>query len=53
MIHHLVQVEKCIQTELPKHVLSTDKGSFKQDVIDKITVDSDAQFYWAILSQEI
>ena len=40
---------------LPKHMLATgsDRESFTQDVICKVSDNEDVQFYWAILSQEV
>ena len=50
-----VQVERCVRSLLPRHVLSTlsdDKESFRQDVLSKVVADEEVQFFWAMLSQE-
>ncbi len=44
---------------LPKHILTTssstksDRDSFTQDVLHKVSNNDNVQFHWTILSQEI
>ncbi len=53
--HFFVQVELCVRTFLPHHVLTrpNDKEAFKRNVHSKISEDDDVQFYWTLLSQDI
>ena len=50
-----VEIEKCVRTVLPKHMVhgEADKASFKKSVLDVIVKNENVQFYWTLLSQDI
>ena len=50
-----VEVEKCVRTLLPKHVVlgAYDKATFKDVIIKAIVQNEDVQFRWVLLSQDI
>lgn len=50
-----VEIEKCVRTVLPKHVIcgDSDKATFQKSVLDVIVKNENVQFYWLLLSQDI
>ena len=49
-----VEVEKCVRSLLPKHVLGkSDKATFKDVIIKAVVQNEHVQFHWALLSQDI
>lgn len=50
-----VEIEKCVRSILPQHVIcrDSDKATFKRSVLDVIVKNEDIQFNWMLVLQDI
>ena len=54
--HLFIEIEKCVQTYLPKYLAqskTSDKELYIRNIHDKILENEDVQFHWTLLSQDI